>query len=216
MPLARFEVTSRPGRTAVGAPYPRSVLSVRRPSDADVERYVGARVGVEPTARPAPSPPPGFRSERFSQRIGRGDADFERAADGIRAWVAHSGSGVDVLPAELPLEVGATVGIRTRQLGLWVVAACRVAEVVDEPDRYGFVYATLPDHPECGYESFYIRRDGDDEVIFDIEAVSKPGIWLVRLGSPVTRELQRRATEAYLAALESYVRGRASSGAPPS
>ncbi|WP_426573817.1 hypothetical protein [Aquihabitans sp. McL0605] len=36
--------------------------------------------------------------------------------------------------------------------------------------------------------------------------MSRPGIPLVRLGSPVTRILQRRAADAYLAALHTWVR----------
>lgn len=47
--------------------------------------------------------------------------------------------------------------------------------------------------------------DVDGEVIFEIDAVSRPGIPLVRLGGPVTRVLQSRATDAYLAALHSWV-----------
>jgi uncharacterized protein (UPF0548 family) len=109
-----------------------------------------------------------------------------------------------VFPADAALTAGTTVGIRTRQLGLWVVAACRVESVIDEPTRRGFVYSTLPDHPECGYESFVVDLDGDD-VVFAIEAVSKPGIVLVRAVAPLARELQRRASEAYLDALRAHV-----------
>jgi uncharacterized protein (UPF0548 family) len=88
----------------------------------------------------------------------------------------------------------------TRQLGLWVLAACRVTSVTDEADVFGFTYATLPNHPECGFESFTVRL-APDEVRFDIEATSKAGILLVRLGAPVTHNLQKRATDAYLDAL---------------
>jgi uncharacterized protein (UPF0548 family) len=76
--------------------------------------------------------------------------------------------------------------------------------VVDEPTGFGFVYATLPDHPEQGYESFVVG-EVDGEVVFEIDAVSRPGIPLVRLGAPVTRVLQRRASAAYLEGLRSWV-----------
>ncbi len=92
------------------------------------------------------------------------------------------------------------MAILTRQRGLWILAACRISSVVDEFQTFGFTYLTLPDHPECGYESFTIHRLSD-EVRFDIEATSKPGIALVRIGSPITRELQKRATIRYLDAL---------------
>ena len=106
-------------------------------------------------------------------------------------------------PNTSQLAVGETVAIVTRQLGLWVLAACRVTSVTDEADVFGFTYTTLPDHPECGFESFTVRRT-HDEVRFDIEATSKAGILLVRLGAPVTQHLQKRATHAYLDALERW------------
>jgi uncharacterized protein (UPF0548 family) len=75
-----------------------------------------------------------------------------------------------------------------------------VTSVIDEPDAFGFTYATLPDHPADGYESFTVRAE-NDAVWFDIEAVSRPGIPILRLAAPVTRHIQKRATAAYLAAL---------------
>ena len=183
------------------------MIRLLRPSSHKVECYIAARTNVEPTARPAPVPPAGFRSVRFSKVIGTDLADFRLASEGLESWAAHRGSGVDVFPAEAKLVTGSTVGIRTRQLGLWVVAACRVESEVDEANRRGFVYSTLPDHPACGYESFVVRFDSG-EVVFEIEAVSKPGVALVRVASPLTRELQRRASAAYLDALHHYVLAR--------
>jgi uncharacterized protein (UPF0548 family) len=105
------------------------------------------------------------------------------------------------------VEAGSVVGLVTRQMGLWLLFACRVESVIDEPERHGFVYATLPGHPECGYESFVVAMNGDD-VVFEIEAVSRPGIALVRLAAPVTRGIQERATRAYLDALTTWVADR--------
>jgi uncharacterized protein (UPF0548 family) len=109
-----------------------------------------------------------------------------------------------VFPPTVGVEEGATVALLTRQVGLWVLAACRLVSVIDQPTRYGFLYATLPDHPECGVESFVITTEGL-EVTFDIEATSRPGVALVRLVALVGRALQRRATDAYLAAMRDWV-----------
>jgi uncharacterized protein (UPF0548 family) len=180
------------------------VISVRRPSPTEVEAYRQARVGVDPTARTASDPPPGFHHDRFARPLGSGPATFARARQGIERWVPHRGAGVEVEPHEAAPSEGATVAILTQQLGLWVLGACRVEEVVDAPDRFGFTYATLPDHPECGYESFTVV-DAGHEVRFEIEAVSRPGIALVRLATPITRQLQRRAVGRYLDALARWV-----------
>jgi uncharacterized protein (UPF0548 family) len=186
------------------------VISVRRPSFERVEEYRRELLSVEPTALPAEHPPPGFRRDRFTRTMGNGEADFERARLGLQQWVAHRGSGVEVYPADAPPAPGSVVAILTRQLGLWVLAACRIESVVDEPRRFGFVYATLPDHPECGYESFFVGDD-DGVITFEIEAVSRPGTPIVRLGAPVTRELQRRASHGYLDALRAFVQPSGSS-----
>ena len=43
---------------------------------------------------------------------------------------------------------------------------CRVVYVVDEPDRRGFAYGTLPGHPESGEELFLVRYDPDTENVY--------------------------------------------------
>lgn len=149
---------------------------------------------------PAAATPTGFHREQFSRRVGVGDSDFRRARTGLQQWSAHIGAGVEVHPTTTSLTDGETVAIVTRQLGLWVLAACRVTSVTDEVDAFGFTYATLPDHPECGFESFTVQRT-HDEVRFNIDATSKAGTLLVRIGAPVTQHLQRRATQRYLDAL---------------
>lgn len=161
-------------------------------------------LGAAPTCTPADRAPSGFRRALFSGSVGSGSEFFQRARLGLETWVAHRGAGIEVFPSDAPLVEGTTVALLTRQLCLWVLAACRVESVVDEPTTFGFIYATLPDHPECGYESFtVILEDGD--VTFEIEAVSRPGTALVRVGAPVTQLLQRRAMGAYLAAMERWV-----------
>jgi uncharacterized protein (UPF0548 family) len=170
-----------------------------------VEGYRRGCLDATPTCEPADEPPAGFRRDTFRRTLGTGSATFDRARRGIESWTAHRGAGVEVFPADAPIEAGETVAIVTRQLGLWVLAACRVVSVVDTPLTYGFTYVTLPDHPECGYESFTIRAE-DETVVFEIEAVSRPGIAIVRLGAPITKELQRRASNAYISALELWTR----------
>ena len=180
------------------------MILLRRPTPERVEKYRQARLHSAPTAVPAPEPPPGFRHDTFTRTVGSGPEDFGRARQGLERWAAHRGSGVEVFPLDAVLDPGATVAILTRQLGLWVLAACRVETVIDEATRFGFVYATLPDHPEEGYESFIVSNV-DGEIIFRIDAVSRPGIPIVRLATPVTHLLQRRASDAYLAALGAWV-----------
>jgi uncharacterized protein (UPF0548 family) len=72
---------------------------------------------------------------------------------------------------------------------------------VDEPDRRGFGYGTLPGHPECGEEAFIIERHADDTVSFTIVAFSRPASRLAKAAGPAGRAIQRQTTTRYLRAL---------------
>ena len=88
-----------------------------------------------------------------------------------------------------------------------IAAPCRIVGVIDEPNRWGFAYGTLPGHPEQGEESFHVRRTAGGEVSFEIVAFSRPAALLARLGSPVARIVQARVTRAYLEGVRLFVSG---------
>src|SRR3974390_3493589 len=91
--------------------------------------------------------------------LGRGDEAFQRASDGLRRWRAHRLIGMRVFPDDAAPRVGETVLVTLGTRRVAVAAPCRVVAVTDEPTRFGFSYATLPGHPECGEESFTVHRD---------------------------------------------------------
>ncbi len=72
--------------------------------------------------------------------------------------------------------------------------------VVDEPDRRGFSYGTLPGHPECGEEEFLLERAADGSLRLTVTASSRPATVLARAGGPVTGLVQRVMTRRYLRA----------------
>ena len=150
---------------------------------------------------------PGYRTDRYEAVLGRGSEVLERARDALRAWAAHRGAGVEVVPADARLAEGTTVVLVTRLGPASALAACRVVAVVDEADRFGFAYGTLPLHPESGEEAFLVEREGDDVVRFRVVAASRPAHPLARLGAPVSRLVQRRVTRGYLEGLRRAVSG---------
>ena len=77
----------------------------------------------------------------------------------------------------------------------------RVVYVIDEPDRKGFAYGTLPGHPERGEESFIIERRPDESVWLTIRAFSRPSSAFFWAVSPALRMLQAIFTERYKRAL---------------
>lgn len=103
------------------------------------------------------------------------------------------------------LRPGDTVVMR---IGLWPRdVPCRVIYVVDEPDRKGFAYGTLPGHPERGEEAFVVERTDDDSVWLTIRAFSRPANPLIWLGYPLVRLMQELYTRRYERSLSARLAG---------
>lgn len=126
--------------------------------------------------------------------------DFDAAADEVLSWGIQLGAGLSVRASDAPLVEGTVVVLGLGVGPLRLPIPCRVVDVIDEPRRRGFVYATLPGHPECGIERFCVELR-DDGVWTSIDAISRPGWFVTRVGSPAMRRVQRWMTRRYLRAL---------------
>jgi uncharacterized protein (UPF0548 family) len=187
------------------------VISFRKPSAATLERLVAeqsrelltyAAVGATASGEH----PAGYRHDRWQIDLGP-DADdlFERCAEALRKWAPQRGAGISISP-DRPVERDLTFALLICLPFGFVTAAGRVVYVVDEPDRAGFAYGTLPAHPEEGEEAFLIlRREG--RVRFEVTAFSKPCHPLARLGAPVARFLQLRTNRTYLDVMRRVAQG---------
>lgn len=180
-------------------------MSLRRsaPSPDGLARLLAEAATHQPTYGPVGrtlggSPAFGLQRKRWSTRLDGPDA-FPRGRDALEAWAAHRGSGL-LVAADGPLRAGTTVAMGAPLPLVWVEVTCRVVAVVDEADRFGFAYGTLPVHPECGEESFVVERRPDGAELV-ITADSRPAHVLARLAPPVAALLQSRATQRYLAAM---------------
>lgn len=142
--------------------------------------------------------PSGYHHVRASRELGSGRAVFEAAAEKVMTWEMHRGAGIRVHDAPPRAVPGADVSCSW----LGVRIECRIVEIIDEPDRRGFAYGTLPRHPEIGEERFVVEIDDASQVVTArIVAFSKPSGLIMRLGAPVGRLVQKRMTERYLDAL---------------
>jgi uncharacterized protein (UPF0548 family) len=150
---------------------------------------------VGATAGPLPD---GYHHVQKSAVIGHGRPRFEAAAAKVMRWGMLRGAGVRVDANSEVAAVGSEVLVGLGPLH----APCRVVYVIDDPDRRGFAYGTLPGHPESGEELFAVRYDpSTDEVNAEVVAFSRHATWWSRLGSPVTSLAQRVITTRYLTAL---------------
>lgn len=169
----------------------------RRPDAAHVRRYLDAQRRLPLTyaavgATNGGPAPPGFVVDHNRQRLGRGEAVFARAREGVRRWRMFPAAWTAIEPAGAEVAEGQVVAVLVRALGVWWLNAARIVYVIDEPRRFGFAYGTLPGHAERGEERFLVERRDDDEVWYDLYAFSRPRYWAARLARPLARTLQRR------------------------
>ncbi|NLV55418.1 MAG: DUF1990 domain-containing protein [Acidimicrobiales bacterium] len=157
-------------------------------------------------------PVPGVNRHEQRLAVGRGRADLEAARLALRAWAPQRALGATVSPAGVTPDLDATVVLGIGVGPARVRFANRIVVVIDEPDRHGYAYGTLPGHPERGEESFVVGVDRDGTVWATIRTDSEPAGPLGAL-APVLRPVQRAAIGRYLSAVARAVRsGR---GSPP-
>jgi len=144
------------------------------------------------TTREDGAAPPGFDHDRNQVALGRGEAVYAAACEGIRAWAMFPPPLAAIEPAGIPIAEGEVAGVLLRVFGVWFLNAARIVYVIDEPRRFGFAYGTLPGHAERGEERFLVEWHPDDTVVYTIVAFSRPRYWLARVAKPVARMLQRR------------------------
>lgn len=141
---------------------------------------------------------PGFRSFTVTRPL---TSSFDEAVERLMTWRVHEGVGLRVAASHRRVAPQAVVLL---SLGLGAASLripCRVVYVVDEPDRVGFAYGTLPGHPEAGEELFVITRDRT-RVAFTVSAFSRPATLLARAAGPAGRGFQDVMTRRYLAAAD--------------
>lgn len=101
-----------------------------------------------------------------------------------------------------PLKTGDVIGLRYNFWGpIDMFFASRVVEVFEREEvedgwRSGFSYQTLEGHPETGEEIFEVKKLRSGEVVFRIEAWSRPRLWYVRLVTPWARYIQKQAARS--------------------
>ena len=179
-----------------------SIFHLGKPSTDVLARLAASAATEAPTApagmlhSPVPS---GFRRDRWTRLVEHDDFDLARRA--ITDWAAQRSAGVTLSPPSPDIAIGTTLAFAYPVGPGSVTGTCRIVEVIDEPDRFGFVYATLPHHPEVGEELFLVERDDGGALTAAIDAVWRPAKLITRIGLPVTRFFQRRATDSYLVGL---------------
>ena len=100
-----------------------------------------------------------YRRSEVSAVVGTGDPVWERVAHEVLRWRVKTASGFSV-GSPGPVSRGERVVVTAHCFGVAVVEPVEVVAVVQEPDRIGFAYRTLPGHPVSGEEAFIVHRNG--------------------------------------------------------
>lgn len=178
------------------------MFSLQRPSAALITKRIEAASGLTPGA-------PRFLSARGDVAhdelpflfvrdcsvtcIGQGEGRFLAAKRAMNRWTMFDLGWVRVANPEAAIEIGQLVAVEAYTLGFWTLNLSRVVDVVDDPQCFGFVYATTSHHVEEGEERFLISISPDTgEVVYALEAVSRPQASFARFGYPITRTMQHK------------------------
>ncbi|WP_280467857.1 DUF1990 family protein [Nocardia cyriacigeorgica] len=169
---------------------------MQTPEDAP---FTYAEVGA--TKGPLPAD---YHQFSLRRRIGHGRALFELAGDAVSAYRMQRGTGIFHTASTPTAEPGTLLTVRLGIGPLAITAPCRVVYVLDEPNRRGFAYGTLPGHPESGEELFAVEYEPSDDSVYGIvTAFSRGATWYTRLGGPLARVVQRVIAGKYIDALPS-------------
>jgi uncharacterized protein (UPF0548 family) len=141
----------------------------------------------------ATQPPAGYVVDHTRIKLGEGARVYAAARTALERWEHFRLGWVEAWPPDTPIKVGQAVVVIAKLFGFWWSNACRIVYIVDEADKFGFAYGTLPDHAESGEERFTVEWHEEDEAVwYDILAFSRPRHFLARLGYPYARKLQKR------------------------
>jgi uncharacterized protein (UPF0548 family) len=129
--------------------------------------------------------PRGYNHLHHRMRVADDPAAFTRAREAVLTFAMHNRAGARVRS----VADRAAPGLRlTVTLGPFTVP-CEVVYLVDEPDRAGFGYGTLPGHQERGEEAFLVERDAGG-VWLRVVAFSRPARWPTVLAGPMAVAVQ--------------------------
>jgi uncharacterized protein (UPF0548 family) len=197
------------------------MLSFQKPNAESIRPFLTAQARLpysyQAVGASARTPPDGYVVDHTRIKLGEGESVFHSAIAALRQWEQFHLGWVEAWSPDTPIQPGEVVAVMGWAIGLWWLNACRIVYVVEESgpiSKFGFAYGTLPGHAERGEERFLIEwNQSDNSVWYDILAFSKPNHFLIRLGYPLVRRLQKSFGRDSAAAMLKAVRAGAEVGA---
>ena len=183
------------------------MFTFSEPTDREIAKYISSQAKLPfsygEVGATRSNPPSTYTVDHNRIQLGSGLDVYQRAVAALQQWRQFELGWVTLVPHGVKLEEGAVVAVKARAGGMWSLNACRVAYVIDELQRFGFAYGTLPDHIERGEERFLVEHKPDDTVWYEVLAFSRPRHPLVRAGFLYARRLQKRFARDSVAVMKS-------------
>ena len=187
---------------------------IRRPSQHKIAEFLEQARDLPLSYEPvgiARQSPQGFNADLASAVIGHGRETFVRAKIALAQWRHYELGWAELFPHGASIEPGTVVVVLVHHLGFWSLNACRVVYLVGDRQTgssFGFAYGTLINHAEMGEEIFEVMLEPETEdVIYRIQAVSKPRAALAWIGYPLARYFQERFRRDSTSALRRAIAG---------
>lgn len=187
------------------------MFSFTKPSRTEIEAFIDRQANEEfsyaDVGASLDRPPEDYIVDHNRIVLGHGDQAWQQAKDAIRNWRMFDLSWVELCWPDTSIEKGRNVAILVNHLGFYSLNAARIVYTIDEPERFGFAYGTLPEHGESGEERFTVELNEETgEVTYDLYAFSTPNHLLSWIGYPVARVLQKQFAADSKAAMLRAVR----------
>jgi uncharacterized protein (UPF0548 family) len=140
--------------------------------------------------------PPRYNHLHYRTELGRDD--FAAAAAAILTFGMHRGTGAKIRASAERAAPGVRLTVGLGPLSV----PCEVVYTIEEENRAGFGYGTLPGHVASGEEAFLVTRDAQGRVRFSVTAFSRPVRWPMIVAGPAAVLGQRLYARACGAALK--------------
>jgi uncharacterized protein (UPF0548 family) len=188
---------------------------IRRPAPQEISKFLDQAHDLPLSYDPigiARQSPLGFNADLASTVIGQGRETFERARIALTHWRHYEMGWVELFPRGAAIAPGTVVAVLVHHLGFWSLNGCRVVYGIGDRQSgssFGFAYGTLTNHAELGEEVFEVILEPEsDDVIYRIQAVSKPHAALAKIGYPIARHFQERFRQDSTSALRRAIEDR--------
>lgn len=136
--------------------------------------------------------PVGYYDDRNDCLLGEGELCWQKACAAMQAWKHFPAPLTEIYNPSIPFEEGAELLVLFHLFGTCWLNGARIVYTLNEENRFGYAYGTLPTHLEKGEELFLLERTPDGKVYYRLRSFSLPGHGWMYPALPMVRYFQQK------------------------